>query len=147
MNAVLRWDGIDSLRQWLLRALGRLQDRARLHEQAGRAITDWVGRNFESEGSLATETSGGWPALASRTLAERRRRGLGTRPLQATGRLRAGVSARSDIAGVTVDDPVPYAAQHQFGLGVPARPFLPTAAQAGRIVDPVVETFIGEALR
>jgi len=147
MSGVLRWEGIDPLRQWLRRALLRLEDRARLHERAGRAITGWVGRNFESAGSLASETSAGWPALAPRTLAERRRRGLGAQPLQATGRLRAGVRARSGSAGVSVDDPVPYAARHQLGLGVPARPFLPTAAQARRIVDPVVGTFIAEALR
>jgi phage gpG-like protein len=77
----------------------------------------------------------------------RRRAGLGSRPLQATGRLRAGVRLRSDAGGAVVDDLVPYAERHQFGLGVPARPFFPTPAQARRIVQPVLEAAVKEALR
>lgn len=147
MSASLAVSGAEVLRTWLRGASAHLRDRAALHERAGQAITGWVDRNFDDAGRLATETSAGWPPLAPRTLATRRRAGLGDAPLVATGRLRAGVRMRSDAARAVVDDPVPYAPVHQLGLGVPARPFLPTPAQARSIVQPVVETFVREALQ
>ncbi|HKI97177.1 MAG TPA: phage virion morphogenesis protein [bacterium] len=147
MNTGLAIGGLDVLRGWLRKAAGRLRDRAALHARVGRTLTGWVDANFDADGRLATGTSAGWPPLRARTLAARRRAGLGTRPLQATGRLRAGVRLRSDAASATLDDPVPYAAVHQLGLGVPARPFLPTRTQTARIARPVAEAFVREALR
>jgi phage gpG-like protein len=147
MSFAMHLEGLAPLRAWLRRALERLGDRTRLHARAGTAVLGWVERNFDAEGRLATETSAGWPPLARRTLAARRRAGLGSRPLQATGRLRAGTVARADAAAARVDNPVPYAARHQLGLGVPARPFLPRPAQTARIVAPVAEAFVAEALQ
>jgi phage gpG-like protein len=147
MSAALDIEGLAPLRQWLRRAWTRLGDRARLHAAAGRAVTDWVDRNFEAEGRLAADSPGGWPPLGRGTLAARRRAGLGSKPLQASGRLRAGVRLRGDADAAVIDNPVPYAARHQLGLGVPARPFFPTPAQARRIVHPPVESHVEEALQ
>jgi hypothetical protein len=54
---------------------------------------------------------------------------------------------RSGAGEASLDNPVPYAATHQLGLGLPARPFLPTRVQAGAVLRPVAQAFVREALR
>jgi phage gpG-like protein len=146
-SVALSLRGAAPLRAWLRGVLERLGQRARLHRRGGQALADWAERNFAADGRLATETSAGWPRLSAATLAARRAAGLGTRPLQATGRLRAGMRLRSGAGEASLDNPVPYAATHQLGLGLPARPFLPTRVQAGAVLRPVAQAFVREALR
>lgn len=119
---------------------------SRLHQNAGTTLRGWVDDNFQAEGALLDNNSAGWPPLKRSTLQKRRGNGRGTKPLQATGRLRNSITVRSDKQSARVFSVVPYAAVHQLGLGVPKRPFLPTATQARRIVDPVLEHHIREAL-
>ena len=132
-------------RRELARRRAALADLRPLHGAMGRAVLDWSERNFAAQGAL--EGGGGWPPLARTTLAARRRAGLGTVPLQATGRLRRGFALRFDARGATVTNAVPYAAAHQLGLGVPARPFLPGPAKAAAVALPAAVGRIREVLR
>ncbi len=111
----------------------------------GGALRVWIDRNFQAEGRLGAGSPAGWPPLAPATVAARRRRGRGRRILEDTGRLRRGFRMTVGAEQVRLFNPVPYAARHQHGLGVPRRPFLPGTSQARRIVHPVVERFIEEA--
>jgi phage gpG-like protein len=121
-----------------------LADLGRLHASAGARLVDWVHRNFRARGALVEGMP--WPPLAPATLAARRRRGLGAAPLEATGRLRRGIALRTDPRAAVLSNAVPYAAAHQFGFGVPRRPFFPEALQTLRIVFPAAEAHVREAL-
>lgn len=130
----------------LTAARERLGDFRTLHGRLGRHLTDWARRNIKQEGRLLDDLPAGWPPLAPSTLARRRRLGLGARPLQASGRLLAGLRQDAAAGSVLVGNPVPYAARHQLGSGVPRRPFLPGPAQTRRILHPLVQQFVEEAL-
>ena len=118
------------------RAHREIGDFRALHRVAGHSLVNWVDRNFEAEGALLREFSAGWPPLARATVAARRRRGLGLRPLQATGALRRGVALAVGGRQATVSDRVVYAARHQLGLGVPRRPIFPEPLQIREIILP-----------
>ena len=130
----------------LMRAWRHLGDMGALHRRLGLALTDWVQDNFEAGGRLHDDFAGGWPPLARATLAARRRAGQGARPLQASGRLRRSLVARAAAGQVLLHADVPYAAAHQLGLGLPRRAFFPGPAQLERIVLPVAQAFVEEAL-
>lgn len=115
-----------------------LADFAELHKKAGGSLTVWVQRNFDAQGSLLADFPSGWPPLAQATLEGRRRRGLGSQILVATGRMRRGFTLRSDGHAATVGNQAPYAAMHQVGGGVPRRPILPSAPQVLKIIIPGV---------
>ncbi len=142
-------DGLETLRPARARLAGARQALAAfrpLHERAGSELERWVARNIAAAGALLEEFPSGWPPLARATLAARRRRGLGTRPLVATGRLREGVTLTVGPRAAVLDNPVPYAPRHQTGRGVPRRPFFPSAAQAERIVLPAALHHLRKAL-
>lgn len=125
-------------------ALGRT---GRLHRRMGRVLRRWIDRNFRTQGALLAEMPGGWPPLAPATRAERRRRGIpGAPPLDVTGRLRRGITVETTEQRIVADNPVPYAARHQRGRGVPRRPFLPGPAQARALVYPELERHVREAV-
>lgn len=124
----------------------RLANFRALNRDGGRALLNWIGRNFESEGHLGGGGSGGWPSLSKSTLAARRRKGRGGGILMATGRLKKGTEMKMEGDQARVFNPVPYASIHQQGLGVPRRPFFPSPRQARAIVHPVLERFVEEAL-
>lgn len=139
-------DGPPGLRMELRARVRHLADFQALHEAAGARLMDWVRRNFRAHGALLEDEPSGWPPLAPATLAERRRRGLGMEPLIATGRLYRGFTVTADAESVEVANPVPYAARHQAGDGVPRRAIFPEPAQAARIVFPEVLRHVREAL-
>lgn len=71
---------------------------------------------------------GAWRALSARTLARRRKKGKGAKPLLDTGRLRNSLKITHDASGVYVSTPVVYAAAHNFGHAqIQQRQFLPGA--------------------
>lgn len=117
-----------------------------LYDRLGRMLTAWSERNMDAAGRLLDDAPGGWPPLTPATLARRRQRGLGRRPLIVSGRLRAGFAARQTAAGLHVENVVPYARRHHEGDGVPRRPLLPEAAQAARLVLPLIQRHVREAL-
>ncbi len=117
-----------------------------LHNVTGRRLTEWVQRNFAARGALLEDFPSGWPPLARATLASRRRRARGSSPLEDSGALRKGMVLQVNARQALLDNPVPYAARHQLGLGVPRRPFFPGAAQARRIVLPPARRYVEEAL-
>jgi phage gpG-like protein len=125
----------------------RLADFPALHRRVGDAITGWAERNFDAEGALLDDFPSGWPALSPSTLASRRRRGRGTRILYDSGRLARGTTVLPSAGGAEIDNPVPYAAIHQLGRGVPRRPVLPGAPQAGRLALDAAEEHVTGALR
>ena len=63
-----------------------------------------------------------------------------------SGRLKKGTDMETGGGQARVFNPVPYASIHQFGMGVPRRPFFPGPRQARIIVQPVLERFVQEAL-
>lgn len=131
----------------MARARARLANFRALHRSGGRALLNWIGRNFESEGRLGSGGPGGWPPLSNATLAARRRRGgRGGSMLVVSGRLKKGTNIQTDGGQARIFNPVPYASAHQFGLGVPRRPFFPAPRQTRAIVQPVLERFVEEAL-
>ena len=130
----------------MARARVRLANFRALHRSSGRALLNWIGRNFESEGRLGSGGSGGWPPLSQSTLSARRREGRGGSMLVVSGRLKKGTNIETDADNARVFNAVPYAANHQFGLGVPRRPFFPGPRQSRVIVQPALERFIEEAL-
>lgn len=141
--------GIESLsrqrRRWA-RVRGALGNFRPLHERAGMALAGWVEANFKARGALLADFPTGWPAPAPATLAARRRRGLGSRPLEATGRLRRGFALHVGGEGAVLENRVPYAGLHQSGLGVPRRPIFPGTAQALQIIAPGVVRHVREAI-
>ena len=134
------------LRRNIDRGQARLSRFGILHQDLGKAFSDWVDRNFALQGKLVQENSAGWPGLSAQTLASRRRKGQGKKILLATGRLKRSIQARASEKGMELGTPVPYGAGHQLGLGVPKRPFLPSARQSISIAKPVVEGFIQGAI-
>ena len=130
----------------MARARVRLTNFRALHRGGGRALLNWIGRNFESEGRLGSGGSGGWPPLSNSTLSARRREGRGGSMLVVSGRLKKGTNLETGGDNTRVFNAVPYAAIHQFGLGVPRRPFFPGPRQTRIIIQPVLERFIEEAL-
>ncbi|MCH8074899.1 MAG: phage virion morphogenesis protein, partial [SAR324 cluster bacterium] len=66
--------------------------------------------------------------------------------LVVSGRLKKGTKIETGGDKARVFNAVPYAAIHQFGLGVPRRPFFPGPRQTRAIVQPVLERFVEEAL-
>lgn len=96
--------------------------------QALRAIA----QKFRDEGP-------GWAPLRPKTLQRRARLNRQGPILQVTGKLRNAIVAPQGSPGgiyemnansVTIGTNLVYAATHQFGRGpIPARPFLPTAAE------------------
>ena len=131
----------------MARARARLANFRALHRRSGRALLNWIGRNFESEGRLGSGGSGKWPPLANSTLSARRRRGgRGGSILVVSGRLKKGTQFQTGGGQARIFNPVPYAPIHQFGMGVPRRPFFPGPRQTRGIVHPVLERFVEEAL-
>ncbi|MDH4247406.1 MAG: phage virion morphogenesis protein [Deltaproteobacteria bacterium] len=149
MNAIRceGWDTLAALRERMGRTRAALSAPGGLYRRLEALLSGWLAENFDTQGGLLEGPAGHWPPLARSTIAARRRQGRGLRPLEATGRLRRGLRAWSDEGGVTLENPVPYAAAHQLGQGVPRRAFLPGAAQAGRLAYPELERFVREALR
>lgn len=100
----------------------------------GQALLQWVGRNFEDEG-----TEKRWKPLSPRTIAGRRKRGSGARILRDTGRMamsfvstvsRTGQWVSVGAAGSKTHGDL--ARWHHFGTRrVPVRPLLPSK-NAGR---------------
>lgn len=127
-------------------ARARLANFRALHRGGGRALLNWIGRNFESEGRLGSGGSGGWPPLSASTLSARRREGRGGSMLVVSGRLRKGTKIETGGAQARIFNAVPYAASHQFGLGVPRRPFFPAPRRIRAILHPELERFVEEAL-
>lgn len=82
-----------------------------------------------------------WQTLAPSTVARRRKRGKGAKPLLDTGRLRNSLKITHDANGVYVSTPVVYAAAHNFGYGaIPQRQFLPSEALPTQWRDAFNET-------
>lgn len=141
---MITFTGLDGMRKTgrELAGLGRrLASLKPLHQAAGRELLAWIDRNFEAEGRLSSATPGGWPPLARATLAAKRRRGGRHGILVDSGRLRRGFRITATASQVRLINPVPYAARHQLGLGVPRRPFLPDNSQVRRLVHPIAERF------
>ena len=149
MNA-LKLEGLEklpALRERMAATRAALSATERLYRRLQLLLSRWLEENFQSQGALLEGPAGHWPPLARSTLAARRRRGRGMRPLEDTGRLRQGLFARADVQGLTLGNPVPYAEAHQLGRGVPRRAFLPGPAQTGRLAYPELERFVREAQR
>ena len=121
-----------------------------LRAAMGEALLGWVAGNFASAGRNSTvgrnAMPGGWPPLARETLRRRARDGFGTTPLLRTGRLRDATTTAALPDGLRLRNPVPYAPAHQFGLGVPARPFFPNVRQAAEIVAPIVAAHVATVI-
>ncbi len=130
-------ENLPALRPVLERVRSALADTRALYRDIADGLSAWVDRNFDASGRLHRDFPSGWPVLAPATLAARRRRGQGTRPLEATGRLRGSIRVRVGAEGLLLDSSAPYAAVHQLGLGVPRRSFFPDAQQLERIVLPI----------
>lgn len=123
---------IDTLGEEIVaRDLIRMGDRATdVSDVMGGEVTDLLRgsmtRQFDSQGQYG---SGGWPALASSTVAAKQAAGLDPRILHATRRLRDSLTegghgdqvvvARRD--GLDFGTSVEYAGYHQHGQGVPQR--------------------------
>ena len=137
---------LDRLRGRMSRVRSKLADFRPLHRQAGSELNDWVARNFRARGSRLDSLPGGWPALAPATLRAKRRKGRSLSPLVATGRLRREFTVRVDAGRVVVTNLAPYAAVHQFGLGVPRRPLFPDATQVRKLIVPGVARHVKETL-
>lgn len=145
---MIRIRGLGGLRaeqQRLRRVARRLSDFQDAHTAAGKALRDWVRRNHDARGALHEELPGGWPPLARATLAARRGRGGGTAILEVTGRLRAGTVLKVNAQQAVLDNPVPYAARHQLGQGVPRRPIFPGLRQARSIAVEAIMRHMEEA--
>jgi phage gpG-like protein len=123
-----------------------LADFGRLHRQAAAVLVGWVKQNFDQRGALLEDQPSGWPGLAPRTLARKRRLGQNDQPLVATGRLRASFAAIANGEKAEVFNPVPYTRFHQQGDGVPRRAVFPQPDQAARIIWPEVIRHVEEAL-
>ena len=134
-------------RRWLVQAPARLARLDAFHRAAGRHLKAWVAGNLASGGALGQAPGGGWPPLRPATLAARRRLGLGSRPLIASGALLRGTAFQAGPRGLALFNPVAHAPAHQFGRGVPARPFFPTPAQAAEQVWPLLQTHLEDGLR
>lgn len=107
--------------------------------QAGAHLVGLVGENIEQRGALSGDA---WPPLAHATLAARARKGQGRKPLQATGALAGGFTSLPGPQKLVMDNPIPYAARHQRGEGVPKRAFLPGPEQVEKIITPLLEKHI-----
>jgi len=112
----------------------------------GRAVKLLI-RKFQNSGP-------GWVPLSKRTLALRRKKGKGAKPLLDTGRLRAslvseGPSSVKEIGkvGFKLGTNLVYAASHQFGRGhIPARPFMPTQQELEDEFLPLVNRYLAKVL-
>lgn len=139
--------GLPAARAGLRAARERLADVPALHRRAGQALLEWAQRNFAAQGALLEEFPSGWPALSPATLASRLRRGRGTRVLYDSGRLARGFTVLPGGRRAVVDNPVPYAARHQLGRGVPRRPVFPAPRQAAALAAQAAREHVREALR
>lgn len=151
--------GVQVDNQTVMRKLRGLAAGLRDTKQANQGLAadlyEFVMRNFQTEGGL-TE-AGAWEPLAPSTEDWKERHGY-RMILQNTGTLRnsfmpfhdatlAGVGARA-LVGAADDRPPDIAEVHEFGLGhVPARPMLPTQAQANAIAMRVYGWFIESQAR
>ena len=146
---MIRIEGLSGLpekRRRFAVVASRLADFQNLHLSAGSALRSWVRRNYDAQGALLAELPAGWPPLARATLLSRRRRGRSSAILQDSGKLRAGTELTVDARQVVLDNPVPYAARHQLGRGVPRRPIFPGTGQAREIVLPALVRHVEEIL-
>ena len=145
MDFQLQMDWPTSRTQW--RGIkNRLANFRPMATALGRQMEHWASRNFSTEGAMLDEFPSGWPKLSAATLERKRRQGQGTRILHGTGRLAQGTVVLPQADGIVMDNPVPYAARHHLGQGVPRRPVLPSPAQAQRIALPAVKSHVQEAL-
>ena len=118
----------------------------------GNAHLHWIGKNFESEGMLGGAR---WKSLSARTLAGRRKKGVGAKILRDTGRLyQSFVAGRPDNVfnrkrnSVTVGTQTQYAEQHEKGLnGMPRRAMLPSSIKAKIIAKKEIEAVVAFATR
>lgn len=140
-------DGFPALDSKLRRMQRDLANTNPLLREVGIGIRDWVERNFDRSGRLHQDFPSGWPRLTESTRRARRRRGLGSKPLQATGRLRNSVRARVAGGRLAIDNTAGYAAIHQQGIGVPRRAFFPETDQLERLIAPIAESYTERQLR
>ena len=124
-----------------------LADFTPLHREAGVTLLRWVRQNFDSGGRLLQQMPSGWPALSPATLARRRQSGQGRQPLVNTGRLRNAFRLQATSGLARLVNPLPYAMQHQQGLGVPRRPLFPETVQARQIILPAIRAHMEKATR
>ncbi len=146
MIAVHGGKELHRLRGRMSRVRSKLADFRPVHRRAGSELNDWAAGNFRARGGRLDSFPGGWPDLAPATVRAKRRKGRSTSPLVATGRLRRGFTVRADAGRVVVTNLAPYAAVHQFGLGVPRRPLFPDATQVRKLIVPGVARHVKAAL-
>lgn len=115
--------------------LGRVQNPAPAMRRMGKAIAEWAKSAFKKP----SKRPAAWPPLAARTLAQKKKKGYGSKPLIASGLLarsprvisvtRNAVVVGSDRAAKTkAGTEYSLAAIHQLGAPrrhIPARPFFP----------------------
>ena len=125
----MRFTGIEKVFNRTERLQERIDDSRPAFEEAGEYFKGSIDRNFEASGRPRR-----WQKLAASTLAGRRRRGNSSeRPLEDTGKMRAGIQAivKSDSLEAGSDAVQARRQQHGWPGGkgrgnsrTPARPFV-----------------------
>lgn len=138
----------------LNRLMASVQDRTEPNKRLSDSLMDFININFETEGGFTEK--GSWEPLEDSTIAWKERHGY-SMILQNTGALRGSFRKfySKDSAGVgavplhVADKRPPHMAMfHEFGMGnLPARPMLPTHAQAGQIAMRIYGEYINEAVK
>lgn len=98
------------------------------YKKIGTLVFQFVQRQFQSSGAHGGSP---WAPLKPATLAWKRKHGYSAKPLIRTGHLRQAWDIDLGKNKVTVRSLVDYSGAHQHGTRhLPARPMLPTEAQA-----------------
>ena len=116
---------------------GNLRNQSSPLDRGIRAIKAWTRQNILSGGTLAEAN---WPSLAARTIAEKRRLGVGQpeRPLIRTGYLLSEWTTVVANTWASLTSKAGHSGFHQWGSGkVPQRRIFPTEEQAVKLLLPI----------
>ena len=123
--------GIRALTSIMNKRRSKLANFRSANAKAVVVVDRWIQKNFQQEGKLAYP-GGGWQKLSPATIAMRRKgkkSKFGDKILQDTGRLRNEWKKQWTTKSGLIQASMPYAADHEFGRGVPERRILPTEPQ------------------
>ncbi len=121
-----------------------LADRRSILNAMGDRLLKEVNDTFKQQGKHQTPP---WPPLKPSTIRRRRKKGVGAKPLQDTGRLRASFIKRIRTKFVFVGSGVKYAPYHEFGSKKkknrpPQRRMTPTQRRAQKLMETMAQAIL-----
>jgi len=119
-----------------------------MFDRVGIQVTNEIMKNFKEEGNDGTR----WSPLSEATINFRRKgKNKTNNPmmiLQDTGKhLRNTFTHRSTNDDVRIGTTTEFAPRHEFGLGIPKRPMLPSKKKGLEIAVKVADNFLKEKIK